>query len=258
MAGNPFQNQVDETFRGQQVRAQTETAVYRGWLQIREYSSGSVLLIDAERDDGTVVGDVVLHDVRTIERETADRSIEPVPVDALHPAPYTQRSFESADFREFVRTVRSRGHLLSFPLARPRDDDHYEIVSGHRRCEAARRAGLDRLPVEIVALDSWDATVRFLDEHVPTSRDEAAAAVTDPYSGFYEQPQLEALLDALREDWSPSQLRDHAALAWYLDTDDVYPDEQSGPTDSDKPAQPNEARNGEKTTTDAESDPDTG
>lgn len=127
--------------------------------------------------------------------------------------------------------MRNRGHLLSFPLVRA-CGNYYEIVSGHRRCEAARRAGLERIPVEITNLGPWDATVRFLDEHVPTSCDEADAAVTDPYSGFYDQSQLEALLNALREDWSPAQLREHTALAWYLDTDDVYPDDQSEPAET--------------------------
>lgn len=234
MARNPFHDQVDDIFRGRRVRVQTAAAVYEGWLQIREYSQNAVLIRDAERADGdAVVGDVVVHDVQTLELCHDKTTIEQVPIDALEPSPYTQRSFDTADFREFVRTIRDRGHLNNLPLVRPLDDERYEIVSGHKRYEAARQAGLDTIAAEIRDLDDWDATTIFLDEHVPISHDEAAAA-DDPYSGFYTQSELEAALDALRDDWGDEQLRDHQALAWYLDAESPYPnddDEQPSPAD---------------------------
>jgi hypothetical protein len=91
-----------------------------------------------------------------------------VVIEAITASPYTQRSFETADFREFVRTVRERGHLSNLPLIRPLNDGQYEIISGHKRYETARQAGLKRIAAEIREPTDWEATTVFLDEHVAT------------------------------------------------------------------------------------------
>jgi hypothetical protein len=74
----------------------------------------------------------------------------------------------------------------------PVDDGQFEIVSGHRRCHAARQAGIETLPVRVADLDDWAATRTFLDEHVPAGPDEAANAA-DTHSGFYEAAELDGL-----------------------------------------------------------------
>lgn len=35
-------------------------------------------------------------------------------------------------------------------------------------------------------------------------------------------------MDTLQEDWSDEQLCKHQAIAWYLDTDSQYPDDEEG------------------------------
>lgn len=222
MTANPFHRQVDDALVGRKVRVHTETTVYEEWLQIREYNDPAVLLVDAVRDDDTHVGEVVVHDITAIERCEPETTIERVAIDCLRPSPYSQRSFETADFRTFVRTVRERGHLHTFPLVRPVDEGDFEIVSGHKRYEAARQAGLETIAARIATLDDWDATTIFLDEHVPMGPEEAAEA-SDPYAGLYDQAELAAAVAVLREDWTDEQLRDHPALAWYFDTEQPYP-----------------------------------
>jgi len=235
MAGNPFHNQADDLLVGQHVRVRTRELVYEGWLQIREYNDAAVVLRDATREftpegaqeDTGRVGDVVVHDIEAIERAESATPIERVPLEALDRSPYTQRSFDDQDFRTYVRTVRERGHLLSFPLARPIGGTRqpsggrkaeYELVSGHRRTEAARQAGLEAIPVRVRELSDWEATRVFLDKHVPATPEEAQqAADPDSHSGFYTQETLEAVLDDLREDWDDQRLYEHPAMAWYLD-----------------------------------------
>jgi hypothetical protein len=191
MAGNPFHEAADDMLVGQRVRVRTAQADYEGWLAIREYNDTAVLLRDATRD-GEHVGEVIVHDITAIERCESGPPVERVATEALTPSPYSQRSFETAGFRKYVRTVRQRGNLLSFPLVRPVDDGQFEIVSGHRRCHAARQAGIETLPVRVADLDDWAATRTFLDEHVPAGPDEAANAA-DTHSGFYEAAELDGL-----------------------------------------------------------------
>lgn len=230
MAGNPFHTQADDLLVGQHVMVRTPELVYEGWLQIREYNDVAVVLRDATREPRTEsaqdsteqVGDVVVHDIEAIERAESATTIERVPVEALDRSSYTQRSFEDPDFRTYVRTVRERGHLLSFPLVRPLagKEAEYEVVSGHRRTEAARQAGLEAIAVRVRELSDWEATSIFLDEHMPATPEEAQqAADPDSHSGFYTQESLEAALEKLREDWDDQQLREHAGLAWYLDAE---------------------------------------
>jgi len=120
----------------------------------------------------------------------------------------------TANFREFVRLTRDRG-ALRFPLVRP-SDGGFEIVSGHRRTEAARRAGLDAIPVRVAEMTDWEATTIFLDEHVPTERAELNDSVMD-HTPWYKPVHLDALVEELQEDWPEDRLREHPALRWYLD-----------------------------------------
>lgn len=222
MTANPFHQQVDDALVGQQVRVQTPTTAYEGWLQIREYNKESLLLVDAVRDDGEPVGEIAIYNPISVNRAASSRTVQRVTLAQIQPSPYTQRSFDTANFRAFVRTLRQRGHLTTFPLVRPIDDGHFELVSGHRRCEAARQAGLKAIAAEVTTLSDWEATATFLDEHVPTCPQEAREA-TDPHSGFYQQPQLDAAIEQLQADWPQDRLRDHPALGWYLAADEPYP-----------------------------------
>lgn len=227
--GNPFQDQIDDEFRGRRVRVQSPTGVYEGWLQIRGYNDRAALLFDAERD-GEHVGTVVVNEITAYERVGGDGpTVERVAVESIVPSPYSQRTFETANFRQYVREIRERGHLTSFPVVRPRADGQFELVSGHRRFEAARSAGLEAVPVRIVEMDDWEATVAFVDEHVPSGERELRNA-PDTYSEWYPPEKLEALMDRLREDWSEQQLRQHRTIDWYLDQD-VLEDDEGDDTD---------------------------
>lgn len=74
--------------------------------------------------------------------------IQQLPVDELYP--FVNHPFKVQDDEAMAETVESisqRG-ILSPLIARPRPDgDGYEIISGHRRQYAAKKAGLDTVPV---------------------------------------------------------------------------------------------------------------
>lgn len=134
--------------------------------------------------------------------------IEEVAVDAIEPSPYSAREFDNPDHRQFVTEIRERGHLLTFPTVRPLADGGFETVSGHRRMEAARRAGLDELPVRVVENDKWETVERFVDEHIPIEGGNQ--------NGMYSQQEIDDALTSLLERWKADQLRELDTLAPYL------------------------------------------
>lgn len=65
---------------------------------------------------------------------------------------------ESEDFKQLVDSIKENGILYPI-LVRPKDNDEYEIISGHRRVEAAQLAEIDEVPAIIRELDDDEATI---------------------------------------------------------------------------------------------------
>lgn len=60
-----------------------------------------------------------------------------------------------ADVEIIAQSMREKGYLLEKPmLARPHGDG-FEIVGGHTRFAAAKRAGLERVQSVVVARPAW-------------------------------------------------------------------------------------------------------
>lgn len=71
-----------------------------------------------------------------------------ISIDSLAPNPFQPRSaFDDEALAELVESVQRNG-VLQPVLVRPQPDrpNHYQLIAGHRRLEAARRAGLATLP----------------------------------------------------------------------------------------------------------------
>jgi hypothetical protein len=217
--GNPFYDDLDDTFRGVRVRAHTDEHSYEGWCGRWHYDEYGVIIHDAERDDGEHVGAVTLSHPEMVERIPPTDPIEEVRVADIAPSPYTARTMNDADHEKFVKETRERGHLLTYPTVRPvaegeRSHDHghdraYEVVAGHRRFDTARKAGLDTMAVRVADLDAWEAVERFVDDHVPIQGGD------ERY--MYGQEEIDQMLARLREDWSDDRLREVAVLAPYLE-----------------------------------------
>ena len=93
--------------------------------------------------------------------------IQQLPVDELYP--FVNHPFKVQDDEAMAETVESisqRG-ILSPLIARPRPDgDGYEIISGHRRQYAAKKAGLDTVPVIVRNMTDDDAVILLVDSNI--------------------------------------------------------------------------------------------
>lgn len=77
-----------------------------------------------------------------------------------------RRSFDAAALAELAQDIAARG-VLQPPIVRPlRGTDHFEIVVGERRYQAARQAGLKNIPVLVRDLDDQEAEITSLVENI--------------------------------------------------------------------------------------------
>ena len=92
--------------------------------------------------------------------------IQQLPIDELHP--FVNHPFKVQDDEAMAETVESisqRG-ILSPLIARPRAEGGYEIISGHRRQYAAKKAGLDTVPVIVRNKTDDDAIILLVDSNI--------------------------------------------------------------------------------------------
>lgn len=96
-------------------------------------------------------------------------NIEYIEVEKLKPFenhPYKVKNDEKMD--NLIESIREHG-ILSPIIARPIENNEYEIISGHRRLFAGKRAGLLKVPArllkwtEILRLSLW-LTVIFIEK----------------------------------------------------------------------------------------------
>ena len=92
--------------------------------------------------------------------------IQQLPIDELYP--FVNHPFKVQDDEAMAETVESisqRG-ILSPLIARPRAEGGYEIISGHRRQYAAKKAGLDTVPVIVRNMTDDDAIILLVDSNI--------------------------------------------------------------------------------------------
>ena len=97
-----------------------------------------------------------------------DTQITQVPISKLHPFeghPY--KVLDDAEMDELTESIREHG-VMSPLLVRPLEGSpgEYEVISGHRRLFAARRAGLDTVPAFVHAIDRDAASILLVDSNL--------------------------------------------------------------------------------------------
>ena len=88
-----------------------------------------------------------------------------IPIEKLHS--FVNHPFKVLDdekMDELVESIKENG-ILSPVVVRPMDDG-YEIISGHRRTHAAKRAGLITVPAVIRELSDEEATILMVDANI--------------------------------------------------------------------------------------------
>ena len=92
-------------------------------------------------------------------------AVDTLPVEALRPfSGHPFHLYTDEKLRELTDSIREHGVLMPV-LVRPLDGG-YEIVSGHNRVEAAKLAGLDKVPVTVRELDDDTATILMVDSNL--------------------------------------------------------------------------------------------
>lgn len=103
----------------------------------------------------------------TIKEEQKRDNISTLPVDDLHPfnghpfKMYTEEKME-----EMVESVKEHGVIFPILVRPNKNGEGYEIISGHNRAEACRRAGIKDIPVNIRDLDDDTATILMVDSNL--------------------------------------------------------------------------------------------
>ena len=78
--------------------------------------------------------------------------------------PYQVR--DDAEMNTLIESIQMQG-VLSPLIVRPIENtDEYEVVSGHRRLHAARKAGITEVPALIYALDRDTAAIAVVDSNL--------------------------------------------------------------------------------------------
>jgi ParB family chromosome partitioning protein len=95
--------------------------------------------------------DALIENVEKVEKteeKPADDSVRTLPIDSLRPNRFQPRShFDESAVEELAESIRTQGIIQ--PLVVTPEGDGYAIIAGERRWRAARRAGLESVPVVV-------------------------------------------------------------------------------------------------------------
>ena len=89
-----------------------------------------------------------------------------LPVEKLRPFeghPFKVK--DDAEMEQLTQSILTQG-LLTPIAVRPIENSEYEVISGHRRLHACKKAGIDTVPALIYALDRDAATIAMVDSNL--------------------------------------------------------------------------------------------
>ena len=69
------------------------------------------------------------------------------------------------EMNELVDSIRESGVIVPL-IVRSRPEGGYEIISGHRRCEACRELGIYKVPVRVQELTDDEATILMVNSNI--------------------------------------------------------------------------------------------
>ena len=89
-----------------------------------------------------------------------------LPVEKLRPFeghPFKVK--DDTEMEQLIQSIRTQG-LLTPIAVRPIENNEYEVISGHRRLHACKKAGIDTVPALIYSLDRDAATIAMVDSNL--------------------------------------------------------------------------------------------
>jgi len=89
-----------------------------------------------------------------------------LPIDKLKPfAGHPFLVKDDAEMEQLVFSIATQG-LLTPLVVRPIEGNEYEVISGHRRLHACKKAGIETVPALIYALNRDEATIAMVDSNL--------------------------------------------------------------------------------------------
>ena len=91
-----------------------------------------------------------------------------IDIDVAAIYPFENHPFKVLDderMEELTESIRANG-ILTPVLVRPDDEGTYEMISGHRRLRAAKKAGLRKIPAIIKEMTDDEATIAMVDGNI--------------------------------------------------------------------------------------------
>ena len=91
---------------------------------------------------------------------------EYLPIDKLKPFeghPFYVK--DDDDMEQLTESIRQQG-VLNPIMVRPLDTGEYEVISGHRRLHACKKAGIEMIPAFICSMDRSEAAVAMVDSNL--------------------------------------------------------------------------------------------
>ena len=89
-----------------------------------------------------------------------------LPIEKLRPfAGHPFKVKDDAEMDQLTESILTQG-LLTPIAVRPIENNKYEVISGHRRLHACKKAGIETVPALIYALDRDAATIAMVDSNL--------------------------------------------------------------------------------------------
>ena len=109
----------------------------------------------------------MLIDQLTVKTQT---TIVQVSTNKLHPFPaHPFKVQDDEDMEQLTQSIQSQGVLTPL-VVRPLDNSEYEVISGHRRLHACRKAGIETVPALVYAIDRDAAAIALVDSNLHRER----------------------------------------------------------------------------------------
>ena len=93
-------------------------------------------------------------------------TIVQVSTNKLHPFPaHPFKVQDDEDMEQLTQSIQSQGVLTPLVI-RPLENGEYEVISGHRRLHACRKAGIETVPALVYAIDRDAAAIALVDSNL--------------------------------------------------------------------------------------------
>ena len=97
-------------------------------------------------------------------------TIAQISTDKLHPFPaHPFKVLDDEDMEQLTQSIQSQGVLTPL-VVRPLDNSEYEVISGHRRLHACKKAGIQTVPALVYAIDRDAAAIALVDSNLHRER----------------------------------------------------------------------------------------